>query len=421
MNMNLWGNNVQTYTLINALAGTSFTNSNNLSLYGAWSEANQVMTFTGYQDCSSNCVIHNFSSSTSKSLADLIALGFTGVNGWINGVNVNYSFNISNWVSNAYVPVPVSAIKLVKQTSKVVAPTDDTVPTSLACIGNCPSIASGALVDVNPNTWPPLVASKVNVSWNPAQGAPSITVGGVTKAIDWSGSAGANNGHWYQLFDSADLSNMLCDAWDGHANVVNGGYCTNKITEQANSVYYTWQSGNQWDAFNYLVYRSGANAGKAVQPNPPLSLSFTVPNAQGNLPAYIGKTITVQSPYAGNLWLPGNCVDATGAEAPCTGSTDWVNSVSVPTATDGTGSLTLLDAAGRATSTQYYAKWLKRGVYFATLPSSSCAPLAGQLAQAQSVALPGVDAWNTGVKAIGLPWPTAPFDGKPRVVDGALQ
>lgn len=125
---------------------------------------------------------------------------------------------------------------------------------------------------------------------------------------------------------------MRCDAWNGSTNVLNGGYCTERVVSQPNSVFYTWQSGNQWDAYNYLVYRSGSNAGQAVKPNPPISLSFTVPDAHGNLPGYIGKTITVQSPQPGNIWLPGNCIDKDLKEAPCTGNTDWVNSVLIPSA-----------------------------------------------------------------------------------------
>jgi len=422
LSLNVWGNNVQSYQLINSFAGTSFTSGNNLSLYGSWSQADQAIIFTGYQDCSSGCVVKNFSNSVKKQLADLIALNVTNINGWVNGLNVNYTFNISNWTSSGYQPVALSSIKLVKQASTIVAPTDTTIPATLACIGNCPSIVGGALRDVSSANWPPLINSKVDIAWNPSLGAPTVTVGGVTKSIDWGSAANNNNGHWYQFFDVADLSSMRCDAWNGTANVSNGGYCTNKITEQANSVYYTWQSGNQWDAYNYLVYRSGSNVGKAVQPNPPINLSFTVPDTQGNFPGYIGKTITVQSPQPGNIWLPGNCVDSKLKEAPCSKDTGWVNSVSIPFATDGTGTVTLLNSAGSATSTQYYAKWLKRGVYFAPLPSlASCAPVAADLVKANGVALPGIADWNTGVKALGLPWPTTPFDGKPRVVDGILQ
>lgn len=425
LNLGVWGNNYQSYNLINTLGNKSFTNSNNKSLKAYWDNANQTFVFTGYEDCSTgSCVLTSFSSNPTRSLAQLFSLGVTNMNGWVNGVNVNYSFNISNWSSssNSQVAIPLASIKLVKQSSVTLAPNDSTIPANLVCVGQCPSISGGNLVDANTNTWPPV--TKTDLVWDATTGAPTVTSGGITKAVDWRAANNINNGHWYQLFDANDVTAMRCDAWNPslNQNVTNGGYCTDRVTSQANSTFYTWQSGNQWDAYNYLVYRSGPNTGKAVQPNPPINLSFTVPNAQGNLSGYIGKTITVQSPQPGNIWLPGNCVDANQKEAPCSKDTNWVNSVSIPFATDGTGSVTLLDAAGAATSTQYYAKWLKRGVYFAPLPSlASCSSVAADLAKADGVELPGVSGWNTSVKAIGLPWPTTPFDGTPRVVDGTLQ
>lgn len=430
LSLGLWGNNYQSYNLINTLGNKSFANGNGKVLKAYWDNANQTFVFTGFEDCSGNngCSVTSFSGNPTRSLSQLVSLGVTGMGGWVNGVNVNYNFNITNWSSssNSQVAVPLANIKLVKQTSVTLAPNDSTIPSNLVCVGQCPSVSGGNLVEVRQNTWPPL--EKTDLLWDSTLGAPTVSGGGVTKAVNWIDPNNTNNGHWYQLFDANDVSAMRCDAWDrsanngNGANVPNGGYCTDRVTSQANSTFYTWQSGNQWDAYNYLVYRSGPNVGKAVQPNPPINLSFTVPNAQGNLPGYIGKTITIQSPQPGNIWLPGTCVDAGQNEAPCSKDTNWVNSVSIPFATDGTGTVTKLDAAGAATSTQYYAKWLKRGVYFAALPSmASCSPVAGDLVKAEGVELPGISEWNTGVKAIGLPWPTTPFDGKPRVVDGTLQ
>lgn len=420
LNLGLWGNNYQSYQLINTLGSKSFTNGNGKVLKAYWDNASQVFVFTGYEDCSSgSCVQSNFSSNPTRSLSDLFTLGVTGMNGWVNGVNVNYNFNISNWSSssNSQVAIPLANIQLVKQTSVTMAPNDSTIPTSLVCVGLCPTVSGSSLGDdARSANWPPL--TKTDLTWDATAGAPTLS--GV--AIDWRRSGNNNNGHWYQLFDANDVTAMRCDAWNGTTNVTNGGYCPERVTAQANSTFYTWQSGNQWDAYNYLVYRTGSNAGRAVQPNPPINLSFTVPNAQGNLSGYIGKTITIQSPQPGNIWLPGNCVDTDLNEAPCSQDTSWVNSVSIPFATDGTGSVTVLDSSGASTSTQYYAKWLKRGVYFASYPSlASCSSLSGDLSKAASVELPGIADWKTEVKTIGLPWPTTPFDGSPRVVDGIFQ
>jgi hypothetical protein len=98
-----------------------------------------------------------------------------------------------------------------------------------------------------------------------------------------------------------------------------------------------------------------------------------------------------------------------------------VNDVSIPTAANDTGSVTLLNANGNSTSTKYYVKWLKRGVYFEGLNASECTSLTGGLTQASSLQLPGISDYNTSVKTLGLPWPVAPFDAQPRVIDGELQ
>ena len=97
-----------------------------------------------------------------------------------------------------------------------------------------------------------------------------------------------------------------------------------------------------------------------------------------------------------------------------------MNDVSIPTATDETGKVTLLNA-GTATSTQYLAKWLKRGVYFGTLPSASCSLLAPSLSLASSVQLPGISDANQRVKTLSWPSSSSAFDANPRVIHGVLQ
>lgn len=214
---------------------------------------------------------------------------------------------------------------------------------------------------------------------------------------------------------------MSCTGYDYVNSTTTSAYCSNLLTNQANSTYYTWQTGNRWDAYDYLVYRSGPNTGNAVTPNPPLNLSYVVADARGTQPGYVGKTITVQSPQPGNIWLPGYCVDKNLIEKPCSGDTDWVNSVIIPTSANDAGTVTLLNRSGTPTSTKYYAKWLKRGIYFESISASNCSGLSGGIAQAETLNLPSVSEYDTSVKEIGLPWPTSSFNGNPRVVDGILQ
>jgi hypothetical protein len=273
-------------------------------------------------------------------------------------------------------------------------------------------------VDTPSTEWPPRTST--TLAWNSTLGAPTVTVGGVTKTVDW-GTAG--NNHWYQFYNASDLNTMRCDAWNRNTNSVdiNGGFCTDKVNRQANSTYYTWQSGNRWDAYNYLVYKNGPKVGTTVTPNAPINLSLTVSDTQGNLPGYVGKTITVQSPQPGNIWLPGHCVNAAREEVPCSSSSGWVNEVTIPTIANDAGSVTLLNANGSATGTKYFAKWLKRGVYFEPIAASQCTSLSTDITKAQNIELPGISGWDKTISSMGLPWPTALFNGKPRVIDGVLQ
>lgn len=427
LNMNFWGydrnynggvgRGIGVKELLNDLDGIT-TSSNSLSIAGTWNSANGYFTFTDYQDCSGgSCVVRALSAPKTKTLAQLHAFGVNNFNGWVNGVNVSYNVNISIWnnSTNRQEAIALADLKLVKQTSEVVAPTDTGIPTSLTCISNCPSVENGALVRVSQQKWPPLRTSATSLTWDRSVGAPTVTRGGVTKTVDFRDPNNLNNGQWFELFDTADLAKMECSSYDGPA------YCTEKVTQQSSSTYYTWQTGNRWDAYDYLVYRNGSNSGTAVTPNPPLNLSYVVANAKGTDSGYVGKTITIQSPQPGNIWLPGYCVDKNLVEKPCSGDTDWVNSVSIPTGANDAGTVTLLNRAGTPTSTKYYAKWLKRGVYFESIAASNCSGLSGGITQAESVSLPGIADYDTTVKTLGLPWPTSSFNGNPRVVDGILK
>lgn len=236
LNMNFWGYD-RTY---NGGAGRGIgnkelladldvisTTSNSLSIAGTWNSANGYFTFTDYQDCSGgSCVVRALSGTKTKTLAQLHAFGVNNFNGWVNGVNVSYNVNISSWnnSTNQQEAIALADLKLVKQTSEVVAPTDTSVPTSMTCIGNCPGVVSGALVNVSAQKWPPLITSATSVTWDRSLGAPTVSGGGTTKTVDFRDSNNLNNGHWFQLFDTADLATMECSSYDGPA------YCTEKIT-----------------------------------------------------------------------------------------------------------------------------------------------------------------------------------------------
>ena len=413
LNFGVWGwrNNQQVSNreLLNNIGVQ--TTSNSLSLIGSWSAANGAFEITGYQDCSNgNCRTYPVANVT-QTFEQLRTLGVDNVNAWVNGVNANYNFALTKWnnTTNQRDNFTANTVRLIRQSSEVVTPGDTSIPGTLYCVGgNCPTVSNGQLVDVNPQHWPALTSDVVTLTWDATRGAPTVTGGGTTLPVDWRVSGNDNNGHHYQLYTST--SGMAC----GSA----GQLCPDQIRDQENSVYYTWQSGNKWDAYNYLV---GAG-GQIAQARKPMVLRYTVASNQGTSPGYVGKTVTVESPRPGNLWLPGHCVDPTTQEdAACTKDTRWVNDVVIPFAADQTGSVTLLNEAGQPTSTEYYVKWLRRGVFFETLGAAACSGLAPEVTKAAQVELPGLSSFDNAVKSVGLPWPTTAFEAKPRVVDGVLQ
>lgn len=400
--------------------------SNSLNLIGYWSQSAASFSITGYQSCgSSGCSIQNLNATASRSIDQLLALGVENVNAWVNGINVNYNFNLRKWVGGSYVTYDANSVKLIKQTSEIVMPTDGTIPNLICVGGNCPSAnGSGQLVDVANVNWPSLAADVSYLTWDATQGGPKVTGRGSTTystpiLVDWRSSSNPNNGHYYQLYDQNNLTDMTCGRWSG-GGYVNDGICPDKIRDLDNATFYTWQSGNRWDANDYLVYLTGGTAGEAVQVGKPLNLSYEVASTQGTLPGLVGKTIAIQSPRPGTLWLPGNCIDDNFAEAECSKNTQWVNTVVIPFAANDSGSVTLLDSTtNQPTSTKYYVKWLQRGVYFEQLPQSTCNGLSGQVALGENIDLPGLADFNTAVRSIS--WPSSGFDGVPRVIDGVLQ
>lgn len=390
------------YTGVTGLTGITVAANKGVNLIAIWN--GQKFIISGYRECD-NTGCKTIPIEASRDLTELVRFGVRNMNAWVDGINANYNFTIADGNGTE-----VSSIQLAKQLRSVVAPNDSSIPSQLVCVGRCPSVdGNGAIAEeqLQHNASRSLV-------WSTTTKSPAVISGSNQVAVDWTNKN--QNGKHYQLFKASDLPLMLCDP-----NNSNSGYCPHRLTNQAESSYLTWQTGNRWDPYAYLEYRNGPNAGKAVAPNPPLLLSYTVPNTRGNAPGYIGKTITIQSPQPGSMWLPGSCVDNLGQQAECSSDTSWVNDVSIPTATDDTGMVTLLSANGNPTSTKYLVKWLKRGVYFDPMNLSECTTLNPGLTQAAGLELPGISDHNASVKTLGLPWPTTPFDGKPRVIDGVLQ
>lgn len=192
LNIKVWGWNRNTNSsvtpavLLSALGVSS--SSTGLSIGATWTKASGgadgYFTFTDHQDCSgSGCVVNSLSSRPTKTIAQLFSMGVNNIIGWVNGVNVNYQTNISSWDngSNQEVMTSAASLKLVKQTSEIVPLTDSSIPANMVCVGNCPGVQSGSLVETRPDNWPP--TSYTPVSWSSSLGAPTVSAGGLLRQL----------------------------------------------------------------------------------------------------------------------------------------------------------------------------------------------------------------------------------------------
>ena len=422
INFGFWGDQVNGVSgniaivkqICNLSACQSLSSSNNIGLIGTWSKSTSKFTFTGFADWNNNGSITNF-PATAVSYSDLTGNTYKirGGGGWINGANTNYNFQMSQWNcsggSCGYSTYTPATAPVTKQSQLNIKPSELSAQTLYCVGGNCPAWTT-TLTDVSTFSGSPST-SKQDIGWDPSTGTPTIS----GHAIDWSSSTLNPNqqSHYYNLYTADNLSAMACTANGGSAGAA---YCSNLITSPASgsTTYYTWQSGGQWDSYAYLTGPSG----NSPTFDPPINLSYTVPALPGNTASYVGSTISFQSPQPGNLWVPGHCIDSSGAQAACNSSNQWVSDVNIPFAQDATGTVNKTNSDGSATSTSYYVKWLQRGVYFTTLPIAQCSGL--DLSAASGLTLPGTSLIDPAVAQQPVPSQSV-FQSKPSVVNGAAQ
>lgn len=411
---NMWlnGNGVGTATLLNSKAGVTINNSSNYNLVGAWNHANQRLVISGYQECgNSGCSITNFSSNATATLAELIQAGIQGFGGWVDGAGVNYNAQIANWNNGQLTAIAVNQVKVIKETRRNLTPGSPDIPSSLVCVGNCATNSGSSLTDANTSVWPPTLS--YTYDWDATAGAPVIH--GTNIALDYSTG---QQSKYFQLFNSSDITAMQqnCQGWSNGSSY--SGYCPWNVTQSANATYYSWRSGSTWDSYKYLTNNSNS---QVVSFDPPLMLSYTVPSVgnlpQGVDPSYAGKTITVQSPGPGQLWLPGHCIDSSGNRAQCGEHTDWVSDVYIPFSTGNEGKVTMLNSNGSASNTQYYVKWSRRGVHFAAKAASNCT---GLTLPTTELTPPTLSDWSN--PASSMTWNSSlNFNAAPKVIDGKIQ
>jgi hypothetical protein len=427
-NFNFYENNGNgTVNIIQNQCSTSacaaLNTNSNVSLMGSWSQANSQFSFTGYVDNNNNGAVTNFTAppigfSQLHTLLGGASTCCSGGGAWVNGANINYNFQLSTWTGSSTQLYTVANAPVTMQQSTTVNANALDDGTALYCVGeSCPAYVGSSLSDVstyqnNNGSYPPIAYQ--TLAWSQSLGAPTVS----GHAVDWTPSAlnPTQTNHYYQLYTAADLALMNCGGYWNNTNQTTGGYCANQVTTPASgsSTYYTWSSGGQWSSYAYLTNANGVSPTIA----PPINLSYVVANAPGDTASYVGHTINVQSPEPGNLWLPGHCIDVNGATAACNSTNQWVSDVNSPFAQDATGTVNLLTSNGASTSTNYYVKWLQRGVYYASIPMSQCNTL--DLSVTSGLTIPNSSVIDPSVAQQAFPAASA-FQIKPSVVDGVLQ
>jgi hypothetical protein len=404
------------------------TITNGAAVIASWNHSSQSFVIGGFQACDSEGCDVTTLPTASITYADLTdrsgSLQVDGFGAWIDGASINYNSNFSYWdnLNNTSRVKVIADVVLLKESREIVAPPDaETLfaGRSLACVGTCYSPSGNILTQTSPQNWPPTTFTAY--TWDVNTKAPKAS-NNVT--LDFTNKTTYPSGGWTRLFDSSALTAMDCGYWDNQANqyLNTGGYCEWGYTQRPNTVYYNWQSShNDWDQYKYLTL---PNSNTALTFNPPLLLKYVAPDI-GNLPTgvntgYAGKEVRIESPAAGELWLPGSCIDRTTREvATCSETTDWVNDLYMPFSQTH-GRVTLVDnTTGQPTNTQYLVKWLKRGVVYARKNSSVCSGLS--LDPSNGLSLPSDADWKN--PALSIPWDAqaSDFDANPVVIDGVLQ
>lgn len=379
-----------------------------------WDRDNQRFMVSAYDECTNgNCTSVTLSPQRQFSLQTLAGdplqvqggLNQNNLWAWQEGTSNNYNIILAEWTNtnNNWQRVVYSnpanvRVKARKET--IVQPGDATVPTSLSCVGACADASldytrEGRVLANNVRTY----------TWDGVAGM--LKLGNTP--IDFSSRAESQTYHSGVLVPTQDLPQLSCQVWNGSQNVA--GYCEWNADNNLSS-YYRWESGsNSWNRYTALRDSSGS----IVNFEPPLNVTYTVPNNDPS--AYAGKTVSMQYPGSGNLWIPGYCFDPTsGNRAKCGSDTEWVNEFTIPF--DET-----IGAVTTADNKRYLVKTLRRGVYFPQTSLNSCSALSSTAQSFANQSLPTLADWKNPADP-SLPsyignWVEAV--DKPLVIDGQLQ
>lgn len=377
-----------------------------------WDETGQTFVRSGHQDQSTYNIVPD--TPVNVGIAEMKTAMPWGLYGWSNMLGGNFGIDMTAMATLS------SATQVVTHVQDVVYPSEFAALGGMECINNCPTAADISASNAAPSGSPvsPYLASSINwgesnlysytldaTSGNLVDAAPAaVTSSATTGNNAW----GVNSG---RLVATADLTalNVARDARiAANPGFTAGMYVQSDI--EALPTYYEWQTGaNNWNQLAYLVDGLGA----PVVFDPPLNVTYSVPNNATLYGISAGATITLQYGGFGNLWgIPSTCIDIS-TNSPCdlvNGSPTqtaqnlqrWTPEFSIPS--DGTV------AEG---ATTYLVKALNKEVRLGKVNCNTTA-LAAPTAAAS---LPTVNDWQDPTNLVGAA-PTFTVKPAPQVIHG---
>jgi hypothetical protein len=325
-----------------------------------WNQSTSKFEVSGFRHwivVNGNSVERNitFSSPFTFTIQQLVdTLNSESIGGWFVGTNTSLRIQLANplWTNGSYsrVPIAQSDISVREESSQVVMP-GEISSTTMYCTGQCfkPDNSIG-----NPTSIGDAKVSNLYY-WDGASADLKFT--------NSSGNPVAVNSGWYGssklLTSLSDLEKLGCDP-----AVTNDSETVCPWNDSQLTNWYQWESGeNNWNRQQFLKV---LNSNTYVNFSSPLQLTYQVPNQPSN-GSYAGQQASIQYPGAGQLWIPGKCVNRLRlTEEACGSGTGWVHDFVIPTTESASGKVTLADG-----SREYLVKWLSMGVYFAPFASSS--------------------------------------------------
>lgn len=350
--------------LPNSSLKTTLTNFNAtyLHLRMKWNQSTSKFEISGFRDWvviggSNSSTERNqpFSSVLSFSIAELVStLDSESLSGWFNGSNTSLRIQLATplWTNTGYsrVPIAQSSISVREEGSTNVMPGEVSSGT-MYCTGHCVTSANSI---ANPTSIGDAKVSNLYY-WDGASAN--------LKFANSSGNPVAVNSNYYSssklVTSFSDLEKLGCNP-----AITNDSETVCPWNDSQLTTWYQWESGpNNWNRQQFLKVPDSTTY---VNFDAPLQLTYQVPNQPSN-GSYAGQQASIQYPGAGQLWIPGKCVNRLRlTDEACGSGTGWIHDFVIPTSESATGKVTLADG-----SREYLVKWLSMGVYFAPFASNS--------------------------------------------------